>query len=808
MDHLDDEYGACGVEVPLLVEQRTPFPQDYASFHAFPELMNWAIDKDNKLRRKTPDSKAGEALGPFLQAWLFFGLIFTVVKTDKGPLLSMDDLVRGETVNSRLLRPALEAWVAWEISNGPGIEMRMIRAEFALEKARYYSRGPSWSIDYMPDEVALILMVLGETIAAVKAKTMSDVDGAQLRGWHAEDESGWGPPRYVVERMLREGWCPRAIRVLNGQLGSIGTLLLAACVSRHSDFDRKRHGERNCDEVVCRAMSETEYAPRHYAGCDELTCQASSKGPSVEHMGQILGMHDDDIPLLRFEDCDEEGFTLVPVKWKRGTEFASISHVWAHGYGNEKKNGLYKCQLAFIRDQLVGVRNMMRNDNSQKLPMLLWMDMLVVPVESLQATRAPRMIAIAQIFRVFRASSCTVVLDGGLSTMPAGNDAQAAIEVLSSGWMRRLWTLQEAFWSNKTYIVFKPGEDAEYSHIRELDQLANNLGNVPGFAAARAGLDAARPAPSQCHGDDRLTREMFLRYSLQTPLQLGPLLRKYFWHYRQALPQDLGIGVPAQPGLQQDQHRKGGNGRQPELDAQMRDFWITFDERGEKLGIPGFGWAPRTWMDVVEPLADATQMEHCFDPLQVRSRTILDVNHGLRVRCAGFILHSQDRTAVLGGNKMDDEAKPADALRANDVHAAGIRDGNNTLAIVLSDPQPRKLVPTIALLVEVWKQSIETRDSGTTSVLYCHVIHRLLVSREPRVHRPSDKSESVGMEQRDDFVIGEGVGPELEWVVDGFFPWRFNGRKNAASKAQLMRMDKSKMEAVPNSLVDMFRSGR
>ncbi len=236
----------------------------------------------------------------------------------------------------------------------------------------------------------------------------------------------------------------------------------------------------------------------------------------------------------------------------------------------------------------------------------------------------------------------------------------------------------------------------------------------------------------------------------------------------------------------------------PELDDLMKDFWVAFDEqfkgaippgiiflRGKKLHVPGFGWAPRTWMEAYE-------IDYP-DPLQSTSfKTVLDKDNGLRVRYPGFILHTPNRNRVLGTDNIHDEfifpvdrnliewykAKRTDTVQSD--YVASIGDNKTTLAIILSRPQPRDLLPEIALLVEIWKQRNETQDKGSKQVFYCQIIHRLQVSRE-RPAYPDNENDfphpivtGPGSEQRDDgdLIIGEVLGPDQEWFVDGYFPYR------------------------------------
>ncbi len=549
MNHLDDEYGDCGVNVHRVkpTRQNIAFPKDYASFHAFPSHMGWYIDDNYKLHPRTARGESSEPWASFLQSWLFFGLIFTLVRTNT-ELLTYDDLVQDQSVDTKNLRQALEKWAAWEKANKSGIEFRMIWVEMVLDKARQVVRNncalingqtgysdQDGSVDHMSDVLALSLMTLGETLSAVKAKIMADVDGAYLKGWHSDDDSGWGPPKYVFDRMADEGWCRRAIHLLRGQLRSNAILLLAAYNSQKGSpsVNKEDHVAKKCTEDVCNVKSESEtgrYVSRHAPGCKDPACAKAMVGPTEKQMDAIGDMLDNgSIPLMRFSEGVGEDIALEPFDWTRGTEFVAISHVWSHGYGAEKKNALFRCQLVFIRKQLTQVRNLMRNDNSQGQCPPFWMDTLVVPVE--RKFEAQREIAISQIFKVFHESACTLVLDLGLSTMTAGHDgkpAQAAMKVLSSGWMRRLWTLQEAFSSKKIYLPFQANE-AGFNHIKEFDELTSNLGRTQETLTSALITTLRNQLLHNVMGHERRTRELYLWNSVQPPPRQGALLIANAW---------------------------------------------------------------------------------------------------------------------------------------------------------------------------------------------------------------------------------------------------------------------------------------
>ncbi|KAK7994829.1 hypothetical protein PG990_013602 [Apiospora arundinis] len=77
--------------------------------------------------------------------------------------------------------------------------------------------------------------------------------------------------------------------------------------------------------------------------------------------------------------------------------------------------------------------------------------------------------AITQIVYTFRKSVCSIVINGGLCNMDtSGKHVQVAMRILTSGWMRRLWTLQEVL-SKSLKVVFKQ-EKAALGGIVDFDE--------------------------------------------------------------------------------------------------------------------------------------------------------------------------------------------------------------------------------------------------------------------------------------------------------------------------------------------------
>jgi hypothetical protein len=131
------------------------------------------------------------------------------------------------------------------------------------------------------------------------------------------------------------------------------------------------------------------------------------------------------------------------------------------------------CQLKLIRDLLGKLKP---SATTKSIP--FWMDTLMIPVGSdndIKDVRRKdvRRKSIRQIPKIFRDASYTIVLDWGLHGIDPDvqKPAQTAMRIIASGWMRRLWALQEAFVSRSLHI--SQGHDAEYLH--HLDALYKKL---------------------------------------------------------------------------------------------------------------------------------------------------------------------------------------------------------------------------------------------------------------------------------------------------------------------------------------------
>ena len=118
----------------------------------------------------------------------------------------------------------------------------------------------------------------------------------------------------------------------------------------------------------------------------------------------------------------------------------ALSHVWADGLGNPYANALPQCQLLRLLS-LLQRSNMPLGSEDSDQELLLWCDTLCCPVKPSEAkTRA-----LVQMKRTYQNATMVLVLDASLQLFNGGllTPEEMCTRISSSGWTRRLWTLQE-----------------------------------------------------------------------------------------------------------------------------------------------------------------------------------------------------------------------------------------------------------------------------------------------------------------------------------------------------------------------------
>ncbi|KAK9418357.1 putative Heterokaryon incompatibility domain-containing protein [Seiridium unicorne] len=498
-------------------------------------------------------------------------------------------------------------------------------------------------------------------------------------------------------------------------------------------------------------------------------------------------LSEDRIPLLQFEgppltNMEDENLNITVTKWTEiksmPEKFATISHVWSDGYGNEEENALHRCQLRYIKRLLNDVGQ--EGGLGWRTP--FWMDTLIIPVGKGEEEKKLRKRAIKQIFRIFKESSYTIVLDVGLSRFNLdGTDkpAVAAMRILGSSWMRRLWTLQEAFLSRKIYFAFEESASPR-SYLKDLAGISQRLASESSTEVTTALLNMVNEHLQRMimsHENETRDKYLFKKQGTEAqdmPARKAAILVASTWraarwrtttnsfHETLALATLLDLNHEdneiAEAGLLQEKRPTQADtklrGEQTaKKDKLVREFWTEFNKRwpesippgiiflsGERVELEGFGWAPRTWM-TAQPVDPP-------DPLAVmRSTARLDTNRlrGLKVRYPGFLLDAQDRKQILATDQQKTPrfwfptgpsfldwymVEPADDIPQ--IYLQKIEESDHPLAIIVSRARPGNSPSEIGLLVQIRESIEQNQEDEEENPLFCEIIRRVKISRETR----------------------------------------------------------------------------
>ncbi|KAI0392011.1 hypothetical protein F5Y17DRAFT_380452 [Xylariaceae sp. FL0594] len=580
-----------------------------------------------------------------------------------------------ENLTTTNLDDALRRWQAF-IMAAPDRELRMGRAQEVLRHARrivrkncsynnlrkYAKSRVSTNVYYMRSTVPLSIMVLGETISTVKAQILKAM-GSHFGSWHHDDGEGWGEPSWALERLESEAWCPRTKHLWRRQHQDNATLLLASYTAYKGYLgDRgiqRHHGPKHLETCIEEACSNTaegpngEYQCAHSPKCPQDHCSAMC-GPDMAPVRRILDRPNPGIPLLRFKKNRGAGDRLEVVEWggdnsngnpddSTGPDYVTISHVWADGFGNTGENKILRCQLDYIESLLS------RLGFASTPP--FWIDTLLVPVpkskpendaekDANRETKRLRKIALSQISKVFIKAKCSLVLDMRLMHAAPGQKkapAKAAMMIIPSGWMSRIWTLQEAFLSKDIYFAFNLDETAPGHTLIEFSELSTRLmhyareGGSAGVSLLRVALltkvnESMRNSIIDHERRKRkyITNEWTDFSQKSCAMMLAHVLKAVMWRMTaNPLHEVLALitlfnleyvaddriaeaGLAHAPKSLGDQEKQRQREKAAEL---MVDIWTNIETHfpgsihpgfifvsPNRLERPGFGWAPTTWL--------------------------------------------------------------------------------------------------------------------------------------------------------------------------------------------------------------------
>ncbi|RCI12925.1 hypothetical protein L249_0588 [Ophiocordyceps polyrhachis-furcata BCC 54312] len=295
------------------------------------------------------------------------------------------------------------------------------------------------------------------------------------------------------------------------------------------------------------------------------------------------------------------GQRLPVLELHNGSDFpyVAISHVWADGLGSTAEKGLPVCQLRRLTSLV----------SETKPGTALWIDALCIP----EAAEA-RNLAITMMASIYKDATAVLVLDSGLQSCRSDEHlGTKLLRTLTCGWMRRLWTLQEATLSRELHLVLADGPWP----LKALIPLYGDL------YYRRPLLD--------------LAKQLFplIKRSAYGSCCLGDVARALTWrNTSKRSDETLAIAglLGVQPSTLTAIRPEGRIMRLMQAIGRVPRNVLFLG--GKKLQLPGFSWAPMSFMAAHGGAAEGTE-------LSVSDTDAVVTPRGLAATYFAFILPSK-----------------------------------------------------------------------------------------------------------------------------------------------------------------------
>ncbi|KAL2833178.1 hypothetical protein BJY01DRAFT_94111 [Aspergillus pseudoustus] len=489
---------------PIRIAYNGPL-YDGGDWNEFPARQGWETEPGTQ---KFPFGQIPQELHSAIECWLYFGMLHSIFgdALDQSDFLIVPDSEdeaqeKPQQQQQYLTTKQLEKYVgtekAWK-KNGLGA-----RAIETIPKVCEQLR--KYNTLYIRPEMCFSIQLAVQALWNVTEKRadgpLKTPPSVQLWLYLREREA---------EQMVRAGWCPldaEKCRQIGVQLDTPAYLL--QLVRTKAAWNKRTHERCKKTECVADNVDEKYYVTRHVQeGCDCEHMYAN-----VEQLQAIL--LDGGIPLLQITPCEgDQGFEIAIVKKKSNKRYVGVSHVWADGLGNPFTNSLPTCQVGLLYERarllltdkeyvpqyengpfgplhtgaarLAHFAGSRRADNS----VLLWIDTLCIPLEG-----ETRGLAIQRIRATYDGAYRTMLLDSEIRQVnsAATSNLELCLRVLyCSGWIRRLWTLQEGLAAkSRLYVILADKKAVNISTVADELFTKLNNGKLPLFQEKIARYAAA-----------------------------------------------------------------------------------------------------------------------------------------------------------------------------------------------------------------------------------------------------------------------------------------------------------------------------
>ncbi|KAI0597007.1 hypothetical protein F4775DRAFT_562076 [Biscogniauxia sp. FL1348] len=455
MDHIPQPIHGLtrpAIQVPYLCTSRISY--DDRGFLTYPYRVG--IDLTDVCRK---DEAYSPSLLPFLQAWLWFGLLGETlgagsrshIKQKVASLESFTTTIEGDKkvlCTAGLISAIVKRRETTSFCSANGVLLQRFDASLTVATEavnsilqtptcqRHLSQAKTHSDLGEFYLVLLAVQILVDTLSLHRNYLFSR-DYDHDHGPSIPKTAKLAPHSGLVEVLLRDaGWCHFQSRKVRD------SLQVKYFLSSMQKQNRCMRVGCNGDECPGRCDDESIHPCHTTSTC---MCDMMQINDTVIESIALA----QEVPLLT---CDESskgvrrltaGGISLQSKAPSPPAFVAFSHVRNRGLGNTACLGLPYCQLSLLQE--------IANDTIEdaRRPVPFFIDTLCLP-SNVKSKKA----ALKQLHHVFQQASAVVVLDPSLGAANVGSDVDCLLRIRYSDWKSRLWTLQEGSLARRLLFKF------------------------------------------------------------------------------------------------------------------------------------------------------------------------------------------------------------------------------------------------------------------------------------------------------------------------------------------------------------------
>ena len=485
MDHIPSITGLQHPEIPLWATEDTTYSiTSISELYDYPSLHGWNADLFmNEDFTQASHQRHIKDIIRFLQSWLFFALLSAALDA---PVKSQDFRRQANgssqyVLCTRALNTYLQAWIR-RGKDAPKSEinrllLQMSDAMLLIHKILPAINDGGKYNHFLPSSLGLSLSILGNTLGFALPQFLgrksldSDIRTGHMRLWG----DNWPVSGYIKGLFARGGWCPNDLFRLS-KMVSTNALAYAATMPRSEDVSHEKCQVEHC---AANDIDEFNYRTKH-VGSSCSCCFIGSKGRDA-----ALILESGGIPLIVLDSwASDQSLTssLEVVRHEHGQSYTAISHVWSDGLGNVEGNRLPVCQITRLQGLLQQIQRLkaIQLDDRPYPKVLFWMDTLCIPLEA-----EHRKLAIRRMAETYEKATQVLIIDSELrrATFNDRPHFESFARIAASGWMRRIWTLQEGVLASRLFVEFADGiadvTAAVYNFNDETNSCDMELNMVP-----------------------------------------------------------------------------------------------------------------------------------------------------------------------------------------------------------------------------------------------------------------------------------------------------------------------------------------